>query len=79
MLFRSTSPIKASKPQFTNTKIQSTQSSKNAKGRGLIGQRQKNKNLNLREESPTATNQAAAATTTTDQHYGSDLRGKEQQ
>ena len=34
--------------------------------------------MNLREESPTATDQAAAATAT-DQHYGSDLRGKEQQ
>ena len=41
----------------------------------------------MREESPTAIDQAAAATATdqaaaaiaTDQHYGSDLRGKEQQ
>ena len=56
-------------------------SSKNAEGRGLTGQRQKNKNLNLREESPATTDQAAATTTTTatNQQSGSDLRGKEQQ
>ena len=52
------SPIKASKPQFINTEIQSTQSSKNVEGRG---QRQRNKNLNLREESPAEPDQAVAA------------------
>ena len=56
----------------------SHQKTQRAEGRGLTGQRQKNENLNLREESPAETDQAAAATAT-DQQYGSDLRGKEQQ
>ena len=53
----------------------SHQKTQRAEGRGLTEQRQKNKNLNLREESPAGTDQATA----TDQQYGSDLRGKEQQ